>query len=90
MLCFAFSIFSLSALYTTKPTHISLTHEGAMRTKSGQIYEENLNKQSILRLFLSNYTFPTHTRNAGTLQDDQHPMRENRCLGCHSTSKADP
>ena len=51
-----------------------------MRTKSGQIYEENLNIQSILRLFLSNYAFSHHTRNAGTPQHAQHLSRKKRAF----------
>lgn len=47
-----------------------------MRTKSGQIYKENLNLQSILRLFLSNYVILTHTRNAGTPYPVQHSTRK--------------
>ena len=49
MLCFAFSIFSLSAPYAQLQPPNTLAHESVMRIKSGQIYEENLNIQSILR-----------------------------------------
>ena len=49
MLCFAFPILSLSAPYPQLQPPNILAHEGVMRIKSGQIYEENLNIQSILR-----------------------------------------
>ena len=47
------------------------------------MYKENLNYQSILRLFLSNYAISFDMRNAGTPQTAQHSTRENDVKEAH-------